>query len=269
MSKEARKVAALRTLSRFVLRARLVQEHSLAQDKLALERFAAWTMTFNLIVNTKTGERSVEMKPAPLLPTEQVESAAARVRPLFLKDDGVHYDKVLNAVSEMVAASPAHRQEVEDLRSKFRVADPDYPNGRPKAARSEPSMSNKEVAGAWLYGHLLHEDEVRRSYARGISAEEMLLNATKTVCSEMLAAVETLHLIEGLVVDGVLELPKELFTAPVTVAAKDWAPILLEAYIADVGTPMPANLKESLDGAWRKVHDEFGPRNVSAPQSNA
>lgn len=269
MSHEVRKAAALRTLSRFVLRARLVQEHSLAQDKLALEKYAAWTMSFNLIVNAETGKRSVEMKPAPLLPTEQVESAAARVRPLFLKDDGVHYDKVLNALSEMVAASPAHQKEVEVLRSKYRVADPDYPNGRPKAPRSEPSMSNKEVAGAWLYGHLLHEDEVRRSYAKGISAEEMLLNATKTVCSEMLAAVETLHLIERLVVDGVLKLPEELFTAPVTVSAKEWAPTLLEAYVADVGTPMPPDLNEPLDGAWRKVHDEFGPRNVSAPQTDS
>lgn len=268
MSKEARKAAALRTISRFVLRARLVQEHSLAQDKLALEKYAAWTLTFNLIVNTKTGERSVEMKPAPLLPTEQVESAAARVRPLFLKEDGVHYDKVLNALSELVATSPAHGKEVEDLRSKFRIADPDYPNGRPKAARSEASMSNKEVAGAWLYGHLLHEDEVRRSYASGISAEEMLLNATKTVCSEMVAAVETLHLVERLVVDGVLDLPDDLFTAPVTVSASEWAPTLLEAYVADVGTAMPTDLNEPLDGAWRKVHEEFGPRNVGVPQSN-
>ena len=93
MSHEARKTAALRTLSRFVLRARLVQEHSLADDKKALEEHAAWKMTFRLIVNQVTGEKSVELKPAPLLPTEQVESAAARVRPLFLKEDGVHYDK--------------------------------------------------------------------------------------------------------------------------------------------------------------------------------
>ncbi|MFF2843416.1 hypothetical protein [Paenarthrobacter sp. NPDC057981] len=62
--------------------------------------------------------------------------------------------------------------------------------------------SNKEIAGAWLHGHLLHEDDVRRSYAQGIAAEEMLLNATKTVCSEMLATVEGLHLIERLVVSG-------------------------------------------------------------------
>jgi hypothetical protein len=226
-------------------------------------------MTLNLIVNTKTGEKSVEMEPAPLLPTEQVESAAARVRPLFLKDDGVHYDRVLTALSELVAASPGYRREVEDLRVKFRIADPDYPDGRPKAARSEASMSNKEVAGAWLYGHLLHEDEVRRSYASGISAEEMLLNATKTVCSEMVATVDTLHFVERLVVDGVLDLPDDLFTAPVTVSASEWAPTLLEAYVADVGTPMPGDLNEPLDGAWRKVHDEFGPKNFGGTQFNS
>ncbi|BAS11760.1 hypothetical protein AHiyo8_00630 [Arthrobacter sp. Hiyo8] len=167
-----------------------------------------WTLSFNLIVNHVTGEKSVQMKPAPLLPTEQVESAAARVRPLFLKEDGVHYDKVLNALAEIVSASSEHKKEVEELRSKFRIADPDYPNGRPKAPRSEPSISNKEMAGAWLYGHLLHEDELRRSYGKGISAEEMLLNATKTVCGEMLAAIETLHLIERLVVSGSLGSPK-------------------------------------------------------------
>jgi len=169
MSHEARKTAALRTLSRFVLRARLVQEHSLADDKKALEEHAAWKMTFRLIVNQVTGEKSVELKPAPLLPTEQVESAAARVRPLFLKEDGVHYDKVLNALAEVVGASPGHKKEVETLRSKFRGADPDYPGGRPRAPRSEPSMSNKEVAGAWLYGHLLHEDELRWNFRKNCS----------------------------------------------------------------------------------------------------
>lgn len=75
-----------------------------------------------------------------------------------------------------------------------------------------------------LYGQLLHEDELRRSYGAGISAEEMLLNATKTVCSEMLATVEALHLIERLVADGSLEVAQDLFTEPVSVTATDWGP---------------------------------------------
>ncbi|MDO5874539.1 MULTISPECIES: hypothetical protein [Paenarthrobacter] len=258
MSNGVRRAAAVKTLTRFVLRARLVQEHSLASDKKVLERHAAWQISFNLVVNKATGQKSVEFKPAPLLPTEQVESAAARVRPLFLREDGVHYDKVLNALLDLTA-TPQHREQIEGLRSKFQVADPDYPHGRPKLPRSEPHMSNKQIAGAWLYGFLLHEDDRRKTYAHGVSAEEMLLYATRTVCGEMLATVETLHLVERLTVEKTVDLPEEIFTSPVTVTAKEWIPTgEVRAYVADVGTPMPTSLDEPLSSAWREVHDEFG-----------
>lgn len=257
MQQNSRKAAALRTVSRFVLRARLVEEHSLAADKSALEKHAAWTMSFRVIQNLATGERTLAMVPAPLLPTEQVESAAARVRPVFLFSDGVHYDRVLNALGEAAAVSSAVKKEIEGLRAKFRAADPDYPNGRPTEPRSGPSMTNKEVAGAWLYGQLLHEDELRRSYGAGISAEEMLLNATKTVCSEMLATVEALHLIERLVADGLLALSEDLFTEPVSVTATEWSPQIAGAYVADVGTAMPESLTEPLGREWSEVHDLF------------
>ncbi|MDQ1053071.1 hypothetical protein QE394_000999 [Arthrobacter sp. SORGH_AS 212] len=120
-------------------------------------------------------------------------------------------------------------------------------------------MTNKEVAGAWLYGQLLHEDEIRRTYAAGISAEEMLLNATKTVCAEMLATVKALHLIERLVVDDSLDLSEELFTEPVSVTATEWAPQISKAYVAEPGTAMPATLTEPPGTEWSEVHDVFGP----------
>jgi hypothetical protein len=238
-----------------VLRARLVQEHSLAADKSSLKKHAAWTMSFRVTQNLATGERALAMVPAPLLPTEQVESAAARVRPVFLAKDGVHYDKVLNALAEAATVSNAVKKEIEVLRVNFRAADPDYPHGRPKEPRSASSMTNKDVAGAWLYGQLLHEDELRRSYGAGISAEEMLLNATKTVCSEMLATVEALHLIERLVAAGTLALAETLFTEPVSVTATEWAPQIAGAYVADIGTAMPESLTEPLGSEWREVHD--------------
>lgn len=257
MVNDSRKAAALRTVSRFVLRARLVQEHSLAADKDNLKKHAAWTMSFRVVQNLATGERTVAMVPAPLLPTEQVESAAARVRPVFLFSDGVHYDKVLNALVEAATASTVLKKEIEGLRAQFRAADPDYPKGRPTEPRSGPSMTNKEVAGAWLYGQLLHEDELRRSYGAGISAEEMLLNATKTVCNEMLGTVAALHLIERLVADGSLDLAEDLFIDPVSVTATEWAPQIAGAYVADVGTAMPESLTEPLGSEWSEVHELF------------
>lgn len=250
-----------------MLRARLVQEHSLAADRDILEKHAAWTMSFRLTQNRNTGERTVAMVPAPLLPTEQVESAAARVRPVFLSSDGVHYDKVLNALGEVAASSAGLKKNVEGLRAKFRAADPDYPDGRPTEPRSAPSMTNKQVAGAWLYGHLLHEDELRRSYGAGISAEQMLLDATKTVCSEMLATVEALHLIERLVTDGSLEVAEDLFTEPISVTATEWAPQIAGAYVADVGTAMPESLTEPLGSEWSEVHElfDFNPPTIGLP----
>lgn len=259
MPSNSRRAAALRTISRFVLRAKLVQEHSLASDKGVLEKHAAWTMTFIVTHHTATGKQAVAMKPAPLLPTEQVESAAARVRPVFLVSDGLHYDKVLNALGEAGAVSASLKKDIGALRAKFQSADPDYPNGRPTEPRTKPSMTNKEIAGAWLYGQLLHEDAVRRSYGTGISAEEMLLTATRTVCSEMLATVEALHLIEKLVVDGTLAVPEDLFTEPVSVTATEWAPRISSAYVADMGTPLPASITEALGSEWSEVQDVFGP----------
>jgi hypothetical protein len=249
-----------------VLRARLVQEHSLAADRDILEKHAAWTMSFRLTQNRKTGERTVAMVPAPLLPTEQVESAAARVRPVFLSSDGVHYDKVLNALGE-AASSAGLKKTVEGLRAKFRAADPDYPDGRPTEPRSAPSMTNKQVAGARLYGHLLHEDELRRSYGAGTSAEQMLLYATKTVCSEMLATVEALHLIERLVADGPLEVAEALFTEPISVTGTEWAPQIAGAYVADVGTAMPESFTEPLGSEWSEVHElfDFNPPATGSP----
>lgn len=100
---------------------------------------------------------------------------------------------------------------------------------------------------------------MRRTYSNGISPEEMLLNATKTVCAEVLATVKLLHLIERLVVEGTLDLPEKLFADPVIVTAREWAPKIAGAYVADVGTQMPAGLDEPLGDEWKPVHDVFGP----------
>lgn len=254
---DASKTAALRTIARFVLRARLVQEHSLAADRDILEKYSVWTLSFVVTENRNNGERTCAIAPVPLLPTEQVESAAARVRPIFLFSDGVHYENVLRALGIVVVPSADLKKDVERLRAKFQAADPDYPDGRPTEPRSASSMKNKQIAGAWLYGHLLHEDELRRTYSAGISAEFMLLQATKTVCSEMLATVEALHLIERLVTSGSLEIAEDLFTEPISVTAIEWAPQLTNAYVADAGTAMPESLTEPLGSEWKKIQDSL------------
>lgn len=89
----------IRLLERFVLRARIVQDHSLARDIGVLRNLAREQVKVVITRNLKTGETSTELKPVDLLPAEQVESAAARVRPVFLKKDKVHYATVLDALA--------------------------------------------------------------------------------------------------------------------------------------------------------------------------
>ncbi|WP_150109976.1 hypothetical protein [Crystallibacter crystallopoietes] len=251
-------------LQRFVLRARIVQDHSLADDIDQLRKMSREQINAVLTKDLRTGETGVELKPVELIPTEQLESAAARVRPVFLKRDKVHYDQVLDAVATALKGhqgSSSLLGDVKELRKRFRQADPDYPHGQPQEAWEGGTLTNKQLSGAWLYGHLLHEDQVRRSYSGGMYPEEMFLAAMRTVCSEMLAVIETLHLIEKLQVRGWLDLPETIFTEEVTVKATSWVqPGKISLYVADPSVPLPDSLDIDLEAAgWRNAVDEFLP----------
>lgn len=246
-------------LRRFVVRARIVQDHSLARDVRVLEKTAATTFKVVVTVDRRTGERSAGLSAVKLIPTEQLESAAARVRPVFLASDRIHYESVLNALNSVLkgrAGSASFKDRIRSLLNVFRGADPDYPeHGRGKEWDGG-SVSNKQLSGAWLYGHLLHEDEKRRSFGKPVPLEEIFISAMRTVCSELLAVVKTLHLIEELQVKGWLELPEDVFTDAVTVTASSWTqPGDVSMYLAPLNTPMPDDLSSDflINGQWRPL----------------
>ena len=81
-----------------MLRARIVQDHSLARD-IGISRKQADTQFKFVFISTRQPAKDRKLKPVDLIPTEQLESAAARVRPIFLKSDKVHYDSVLDTVN--------------------------------------------------------------------------------------------------------------------------------------------------------------------------
>lgn len=252
-------------MKRFVLRARIVQDHSLASDIQVLRNLSKTEFDFDITVDTATGETSVHLKPVTLLPTEQLESAAARVRPIFLKKDKVHYESVLDAINTVLKdrrGAAGYVDRAKELRARFRQADPDYPAGRPEAHWSGGALSNKHLSSAWLYGHLLHEDALRRSYRGELPLEEMYVAAMRTVCSELLATVETLHLIEELQMESWLELPANLFTEEVTIKATSWLrPGEVTLYTAPVGTALPQRLdsKELEEEGWSQAAKDLLP----------
>lgn len=151
-------------------------------------------------------------------------------------------------------------------RREYREADPDYSHGMPRTLWGGGTLTNKQLAGAWLYGHLLHEDEVRRSYSGGMYPEEMYLAAMHTVCREMLAVIGTLHLIEQLHTRGWLDLPEDLFTGDVTVTAASWVPPgEIKLYLAPVDTPLPESLDIDLEAAgWNNTVDESPAASATA-----
>jgi hypothetical protein len=224
-------------------------------------------------VDTGTGEETTTVGAIEMLPAEQVESAAARVRPIFLKRDKVHYDDVLNAINSALKGrtdADEDRSVANNLRSRFRAADPDYPETSQGKRWDGGFISNKQLSGAWLYGHLLHEDEKRRSYTEPLALEEAYISATKTVCLEMIAVVTTLHLIERLQVKGWLSLPETVFTDAVTINASSWTqPGQVMALLAPKDTPLPESLDKDLleSEVWKPVTEVF-PLPGSPPSEN-
>src|SRR4051794_21714323 len=86
----------LHTVEAFVLRARRIAEHSLLRDQGAMAAVAR--STFEVGVHPD-GTATLRRR---LLPEEPMESLAARVRPVLLKEDPVHYAKVLKAVGGLL-----------------------------------------------------------------------------------------------------------------------------------------------------------------------
>jgi hypothetical protein len=82
----------LQNLASFVRRARRVREHSLVKDPALLNDTASGTMQVHA---TPNGVLSLVFV-AP--EEEQIESAAARVRPVILEKDRAFYSKALKAV---------------------------------------------------------------------------------------------------------------------------------------------------------------------------
>lgn len=101
-------------LSKFVLRARRVEAHSLNRDKDALAALAHMGITLHRHPNGT--DELVHVLP----PEELVESAAARIRPVLLDGDPVHWGKTLAALGYFVQDDADLTAMVKVLRGDWR-----------------------------------------------------------------------------------------------------------------------------------------------------
>lgn len=246
-------------LARFVLRARIVQDHSLAQDIRALEELTK--VEFKLILPTgdMAGENVIKFADIKVPHTEQIESAAARVRPVFLFSDGIFYADVLAFLYEKIADDDDKKIILKLLR-ECQMADPDYPkSGKGKRAGDGGSgFSNKDLAGSWLYGSLLHDDEKRRTFSDATGIDSAYHAAVHSVSAMMLCVIKILHFITIFVCGGKLDLDPDLWTSDVTFKGTTLSfPGEVSVYVAKVGTPIPQSFETDMSEAegWEPIQE--------------
>lgn len=245
-------------LERFIFRLRFIAAHSLAADRDRLVDLCETKM--DLIVSKYAdGTTTYDAKPIPFLPEEQIESAIARVRPVLLDRDGISYRQVLGGLGEHLDAS--EREELSLYREQFEEFDPDSRGGQPKEPhRVGDPVTNKQVAGAWLYGSLVHADAIRQSFVRPLSYEAIFVEAQRITCGLVLVSVQTLDFLELLVERGRIGVAPEVFTASVSLSATSWAPKIEAIHTAPIGTDLPRAYDEPLGSEWERLGDMFeGP----------
>lgn len=234
-------------LTSFVLRARRVAAHSLAADPRRL--FEVAQVTVRLEADPATGGMVLVQD---LPPEEQIESAAARVRPLLLQGEEVFHGSVFNAIGFFLRGDghAGRREHFEELRAAWRAIDPrgnglnaysvqvtPMQDGQPMAEEAS-SLSDNQLAFAWLYGDVVHHDPERLAATGVAGVRERYRAAAPLVCRVMIQTIATLRFIELLASHDLLPMPPAALAAEVIVTD----PVMrrhAQVYLAPSDTDMP------------------------------
>lgn len=208
----------LRVVKAFILRARRIRAHSLAQDAKRLVELQH--PRFTVHVDATTGATRVT---TALPPEEQVESAAARVRPLILNGEDTYHATVMKALGYFVKKAGLTgdiTKTLHVLKKQWAQIDPHKKVGGhyevrvQKGAEPESRINDNALAFSWIYGDVVHADPDRREEGRVFGVEERYAAAVPVVVQLMMLAMVTLTTIEWLNakgafpdLDGVLDEP--------------------------------------------------------------
>lgn len=264
---EARQQAkAIATVEAFVLRARRVAEHSLCVDRDALRALIG--IRGELHLNPETGETLMTRRWPP---EEQVESLAARVRPVLLQSDPVHWAKFLKAVGLLLRGKDAeaaikHIQESKQEWKRLVSQAEDSLAYRVSLSSMDGSveteLSDVGLAWSWFYGDVVHADPDRRATAAGFDLVERYSAAVGVVARAAWLTYAGLVLVQTLRDEGLLALDQTAFDEPVVVQGTEIAQPAT-AWVGRPGEePPPAGTSPS-DAGWTRlgVDPDTGARN--------
>lgn len=236
------------TLQKFALRARRIAAHTLAADR---ERLSAMANTRLAVNFNLSGHVDVRRE----LPDEEsFESLVARLRPVLVKRESIHYGKVMDALESILKEDVDYCDDVDPVRSEVErlcVAWSFHNETTPSLLRyaiqratkdgteSTPVASDSQLALAWLYGDLVHAD-VKGKKLDGtlFPIEERYAAAVSYFSAVAILCAQTFDVIMELTSRKMLSLGEAVMDTPVVVGSTELVKTSL-IYCAPFGTKMP------------------------------
>ena len=243
-----------RRIDAFVLRARRIEAHSLAQDRDRLGRLARGELT---VVVSEAG--AVVRQDLP--PEEDVESAAARVRPLLLAEEDCNFLSTLSSIKYFVpnqtvrawtraVRSEWHSRTVETHAARVTTGVQVYVADTGTGASG--SMNDVELALAWIYGDVVHHDRHRRDRADIFGLAERYRAAVPKVAYVMRAALNVLDGIRDMHSRHLLPISPSVLTTNVVLDSTTFE-MPARVLTAPVGTLAPSDALVEFGEGWSEL----------------
>lgn len=245
----------------FVLRARRITSHSLwRKHRDLLEKARSATMNITVTHDRRTNETTYLLREE--FPEEELlESLAARLRPLTLPSEELHYSKVLDSIAALVPDDqfPDCFEPIEHWRKMWdAVATRDASAQAYFILTDQGLASDQDLMYAWYYGDVVHADN-KEAESKGLGVQERYKAAVGIVTRIVECTDLTLHLVRSLVDDGVLPLDPELFEREVVVTGTVFEKPV-KAYASEVGSLLPVDDTPLDPEVWKSMHDAVAPQ---------
>lgn len=244
------------TVEAFLLRARRVLSHSLIREQAELmAKLNDGQIDMTITVNRKTGEKTYRLQ-IEYPPEEALESLASRIRPLILASDPIYYEKVLNALEELIGTDKLNEEiDLPWWHNYWReVIDANLDAQAYLVVTESGSTTDRKLMYAWLYGDVVHAKSPNAPVVRDLSINQRYYAAAPGIARIGDRVIYTQIMIKALIDKGLLTVDPKVFTQDVVVT-QTVVDQQVQAYTAEVGTPPPTNLAPLDPEVWKSPHD--------------